>query len=204
MSTATLRPLLAALGLALWMAGAQADATIVIVRHGEKPPAGLGQLSCQGLNRALALPQVLVARYGQPVAIYAPNPSVPKEDKGVPYAYVRPLATVEPLAIQAGLPVNVQWDMTNTSALSQQLMAQAALNTGTQVVAWEHHWGEQLARTLIELAGGDARQVPHWDDADFDSIFVLRLHAGAPGQAQQLSFSHEHEGLDGRPATCPP
>jgi hypothetical protein len=41
------------------VASVWADTTIVIVRHGEKPPAGLGQLSCQGLNRALALSQVL-------------------------------------------------------------------------------------------------------------------------------------------------
>ena len=33
--------------------------TIVFVRHGEKPEAGLGQLNCQGLNRALALPSVI-------------------------------------------------------------------------------------------------------------------------------------------------
>ena len=28
--------------------------TVVFVRHGEKPEKGLGQLSCRGLNRALA------------------------------------------------------------------------------------------------------------------------------------------------------
>jgi hypothetical protein len=33
--------------------------TIVLVRHGEKPDKGLGQLDCQGLNRALALPPVI-------------------------------------------------------------------------------------------------------------------------------------------------
>jgi len=36
-----------------------AEETIVFFRHGEKPSAGLGQLTCQGLNRALALPDVL-------------------------------------------------------------------------------------------------------------------------------------------------
>ena len=35
--------------------------TIVCIRHGEKPLLGLGQLTCKGLNRALALPQVLLA-----------------------------------------------------------------------------------------------------------------------------------------------
>ncbi len=32
--------------------------TLVFVRHGEKPAQGYGQLNCQGLNRALALPAV--------------------------------------------------------------------------------------------------------------------------------------------------
>ena len=36
-----------------------ATETIVFVRHGEKPANGLGQLDCQGFNRALALPAVI-------------------------------------------------------------------------------------------------------------------------------------------------
>ncbi len=51
--------------------------TIVFVRHGEKPAAGLGQLDCQGLNRALALPPVIAA-FGKVDAIFAPNPSQQK------------------------------------------------------------------------------------------------------------------------------
>src|SRR5215471_6020271 len=95
-----------------------ADSTIVILRHGEKPALGLGQLSCQGLNRALALPRILLSRYGVPVAIYAPNPSVKKEDRGTAYAYVRPLATVEPLAISTGLPLMLDWSMTEVATLA--------------------------------------------------------------------------------------
>jgi len=49
--------------------------TIVCIRHGEKPPAGLGQLTCQGLNRALRLPQVLLTKYGKPDFIFAPDPN---------------------------------------------------------------------------------------------------------------------------------
>ena len=33
--------------------------TIVCIRHGEKPKAGLGNLDAEGRNRALALPDVL-------------------------------------------------------------------------------------------------------------------------------------------------
>ena len=114
-------------GSILFVQPACADVTIVIVRHGEKPAQGLGQLSCQGLNRALALPRVLLSRYGDPVAIYAPNPAVQKLDKGVPYAYVRPLATIEPLAIRAGLPIKINFGMADIAALARQLLAQHSL-----------------------------------------------------------------------------
>jgi hypothetical protein len=49
--------------------------TLVCIRHGEKPPGGLGQLTNRGLNRALALPKVLLGKYGHPQFVFAPNPS---------------------------------------------------------------------------------------------------------------------------------
>lgn len=177
---------------------ARAESTIVIVRHGEKPAQGLGQLTCQGLNRSLALAPVLLSRYGRPLAIYAPNPTRLKKDHGVPYAYVRPLATIEPLAVRAGLPVNLEWGMTDIEALAAQLLAAPP---GTQVVAWEHHWGESLARHLIARAGGDPGAVPRWEDADFDSVYVIRLGEDAKGR-RRVDFSHEREGLDGLPQSC--
>lgn len=190
--------LLLACGGMLFAPLAHADTTIVIVRHGEKPAQGLGQLSCKGLNRSLALPAVLLSRYGNPLAIYAPNPAVKKIDKGVAYAYIRPLATIEPLAIRAGLPVNVDWGMKDIEQLAAQLLAQA---DGTVIVAWEHHWGEKLARHLLTVAGGNPAEVPEWDDADFDSIFVVRISGGAQGR-RQAAFALEHEGLNDLPATC--
>ena len=84
----------------------RSEETIVLIRHGEKPVDGLGQLNCQGLNRSLALPRVLLAKFGKPAFIFAPNPTRQVNDKGRPYDYVRPLATIEPTAIQLGLPVN--------------------------------------------------------------------------------------------------
>ncbi len=69
------------------------EETIVAIRHGEKPPGGLGQINCRGLNRALALPSVLIGRFGKPDYIYAPNPSVMVSDGNSKptYSYVRPL-----------------------------------------------------------------------------------------------------------------
>jgi hypothetical protein len=62
--------------------------TIVFIRHGEKPEGGFGQLNCQGLNRALALAPIIAKSFGRPDAIFAPNPSHPKEDAGRLYDWV--------------------------------------------------------------------------------------------------------------------
>lgn len=174
-----------------------ADTTIVIVRHGEKPAQGLGQLSCQGLNRSLALAPVLLSRYGKPVAIYAPNPAIKKIDKGVSFAYVRPLATIEPLAIRVGLPVNIDWGMADTSRLAEALLART---DGTQVVAWEHHLAEKLAKHLLAVSGGNPAEVPAWGDMDFDSIYVVRVTG--QDKNRHATFAHENEKLDGLPDTC--
>ncbi len=184
----------------LWisLACAHADTTIVIVRHGEKPSEGLGQLSCKGLNRSLALAPLLLSRYGNPTAIYAPNPSRKKKDKGVPYAYVRPLATIEPLAVRAGLPVTINWGIEDIGPLAKRLLA---LPAGTQFVAWEHHWGERLARRLISRLGGNSEEVPRWPDSDFDSVFVIRVIDDAGGR-RHATLAREREGLDGMPDTC--
>lgn len=177
---------------------ASADKTIVIVRHGEKPPQGLGQLTCKGLNRSLALPPVILARYGKPAAIYAPNPAILKKDKGVPYAYVRPLATIEPLAVRSALPVDLEFGMTQVDPLAGKLIAAP---DGTLVVAWEHHWGEALARRLVARLGGDPDVVPVWRDDDFDSIYVIHVGDAVTGRGRP-TFRLDREGLDGMPDAC--
>ena len=177
---------------------AYAQTTVVIVRHGEKPEAGLGQLTCQGLNRALALPAVL-ARYGEPQIIFAPNPGVPKKDGGVDYHYIRPLATIEPYAIRNGRPVDLSFDMRQTDELAQRLLQ----GQGLQVVAWEHHLAVLLARQFVQRAGGDPHQVPGWSNEDFDSVYVLRYVPAAADAPARVDFSREAEGLDGQATTCP-
>lgn len=176
---------------------ANADTTIVIVRHGEKPAQGLGQLSCQGLNRSLALAPVLLSHYGRPVVIYAPNPAVKKIDKGASYAYVRPLATIEPLAIRVGLPVNIDWGMADITQLAEALLART---DGTQVVAWEHHLAEKLAKHLLVISNGNPADVPNWGDTDFDSIYVVRVTGR--DKDRHATFTHENEDLNDLPGNC--
>ena len=74
--------------------------TIVFLRHGEKPPGGLGQLTCQGLNRALALPAVLIAKFGRANYVFAPDPEGKVTEGGLrQFNYIRPLATIEPTVL---------------------------------------------------------------------------------------------------------
>jgi hypothetical protein len=174
--------------------------TIVMVRHGEKPDSGMGQLTCQGLNRALALPRVIETKYGRPDAIYAPDPSKQKNDRGTKYDYVRPLATIEPTAVYFGLPVNASIGFKNADQLTDALLS-PRYQSSLVVVAWEHTVVEQVARSIVTRYGGDAASVPRWESPDFDSIYVVRItqHTGGP----TVSFTAEREGLDHRATTCP-
>lgn len=174
--------------------------TIVLVRHGEKPALGLGQLNCQGLNRALALPIVIGKQFGRPDAIFAPDPAQSKEDHGHPYNYVRPLATIEPTAIAFALPVDASIGVSNLDALRQKLES-PAYRSALLVVAWEHVDIAKLARLLIADHGGDPAVVPDWQGGDFDSIYVVRLTQTGSGTA--ATFDHRREDLDGQPTACP-
>ncbi len=177
-----------------------AVATVVFIRHGEKPPAGLGQLDCQGLNRALALPAVVERMFAKPDAIFAPDPSGKNDDGGIAFDYVRPLATIEPTAIAFGLPVNASIRFPQRRALNAAL--EKALTQGRAkfvLVAWEHKVIAPVARALLAAHGGDPAAVPDWSGADFDSMYVVTIAANG-GTA---NFAIQHEGLDGLPKSCP-
>jgi hypothetical protein len=177
-----------------------ATETIVLLRHGEKPPAGLGQIDCQGLNRALALPPVLVQRFGRPAAIFAPNPATRVRDPGGVFDYVRPLATIEPTAIALGLPVDASIGFTDLARLEERL-GQPHLHGALVFVAWEHLRIVTIVRSLLARHGGDAGVVPEWRDDDYDSIYVVRI--ARSGDRTRASFEHTRQGLDGQPRSCP-
>jgi hypothetical protein len=174
--------------------------TLVFVRHGEKPAQGFGQLNCQGLNRSMALPAVIAAKFGKPDAIFAPDPGQQKNDSGHPYYYVRPLATIEPTAIQFEMPVQTPYGFAEIDKLSSALVAPAYRNK-LVVVAWEHKLIEKLVRQILSAHGGNASEVPKWHSDDFDSIYIVKLdwQSGTP----HAIFQHSEEGLNGRSADCP-
>ncbi|MGD0639804.1 MAG: hypothetical protein ABSC22_03565 [Roseiarcus sp.] len=174
---------------------------IVFVRHGEKPALGLGQLDCQGLNRALALPRVIAKAYGKPDVIFAPDPGQAKKDEGVSYDYVRPLATIEPTAVRFGVPVDAHIGFSNVEAL-QAALEDPANRSALIVVAWEHKIIDVIVRNLLGAHGGDASAVPAWTDDDFDSVDVVTIDWSGP--KERATFERAKEGLDGLSDACPP
>ena len=173
--------------------------TLVFVRHGEKPAGGYGQLTCQGLQRALALPDILLRLFGQPAQIFAPNPTVKIGDAAGTFDYVRPLATIEPTAIRLALPVTTTFGYSEIARLQDALLA-PALASSTVFIAWEHQKLQELVQTIMNTYGGGAL-VPVWPADDYDSIYVVRLTNDGAGIT--AAFEHTVEGLNGLPTICP-
>lgn len=180
--------------------------TVILIRHGEKPsPKSVGQLDCQGLNRALALPTVL-ARFGKPKAIFAPDPAV-QNDEGDPmpfaprYSYIRPLATIEPYAIALDMPVNTQIGYKSIDELEHEILKPEYAN-GLVVISWEHIQAWKLTEHLLATFGLNPALAPPWKTSDYDSIYVFHFFAGQDGK-RHLKFEIQQEKLNNMPTTCP-
>jgi len=173
--------------------------TLVCIRHGEKPPASLGQLSCRGLNRALALPDVLLKKFGQPQFIFAPNPT--EKIDGVPgYYYVRPLMTIEPTAIRCGLSVNTEFGYRQIKGLETEL-EKTPYQNATVFIAWEHVLVHDFVKNVVKDNGGDPARVPVWSGKDYDSIYLVNITRS--GGHTSVSFTIDREGLDNLSDNCP-
>ena len=196
------RFLLNAVWLLLSVSCARAQETIVAIRHAEKPPTSLGQLTCKGLNRALALPKVLIPRYGKPERIYAPDPGTRVGRLGnLSYSYVRPLITIEPIAIQLELPVNALIGFKNVGQLRKEILAAENANS-VIYLAWEHTYLNEFAKRLLKAYGKDPSLVPDWPNEEYDRIYVFRIKE-VDGK-KDLTFSIESQGLnDSLSDKCP-
>jgi hypothetical protein len=196
------RFLLSAVCLVLLISCVHAEETIVAIRHAEKPPTSLGQLTCKGLNRALALPKVLIPRYGKPDRIYAPDPAGRIGRLGnLSYSYVRPLMTIDPTAIQLEMPVNALIGFKNVGQLRKEVLAPE--NTNSVIyLAWEHVYLNQFAKKLLKAYGKDPAVVPDWPDNEYDRIYIFRI-TDVDGK-KDLAFSVEQQGLtDSLSDKCP-
>ena len=182
--------------------------TLVFIRHGEKPPDDDGQLTIRGLNRALALPDVLLNKFGRADYVFAPaTTKKPASHHRGTFSYVRPLATIEPTAVRLGLPVETRFAFDEISGLQSELCT-PPYQRATVFVAWEHHLLDDLVKRLMAAFGGNTNDVPEWPEDDFDSIFIIRLRTDAQGR-RSATFEHDLEKLNGlsdafpRPAVKP-
>lgn len=165
----------------------QADSTYVFFRHGEKPKGDSGQLTCQGLNRALSLPSILLSRYGRPDMLYAAEPRD---------GSVRPFATIIPVAIHVSEPVIIKYAANQPRLLSLALLQQKVPLT---FISWERNNLVLAVAKLVSDTGGDAKQIPYWAPTDFDSIYEVVLD----NNMKFKSFRHVYEGLNGLSSNCP-
>lgn len=173
--------------------------TIVFFRHGEKPSGGYGQLTCQGFNRAIQLYDVMVPRFGKPKYLFAPNPTPKISDPAGSFYYVRPLATIEPMAIRLGLPVNAHYGYNEVTSLANALTS-SGYSSSTVFVAWEHAYLVQAAQMILNKYNAGVT-VPAWTSGDYDSLYIVKL-VNVNGYVT-ASFRRDYEGLNAQPTTCP-
>jgi hypothetical protein len=141
-------------------AQAPASLNVIIIRHAEKPEKG-DNLSCQGLNRAMQLPAVLVKQFGVPNYAYVPAPTVGKATKSG-----RMMQTIWPMAVKYNLTVNSKYDVKETAALAKNILKRS----GTVLVVWEHNNIADIATAL-----GVNTTALNWPGNDYDSIWKINV-----------------------------
>ncbi|MGX1187294.1 hypothetical protein AB7M29_004973 [Pseudomonas sp. F-14 TE3623] len=177
--------------------------TLVFLRHGEKPAGGLGQLNCQGLNRAIDLATLLPEKFGKANYVFAANPTrnVEEGELDNSYSYIRPLMTISPSAIKLGLPVNIEFSANDTSDLADELLHDKYHNS-VIYTAWSHGYLPELINKVAgEAVGKEQNITDDWESSDYDSLYVLTL-TWHNGKASLQSHSYK-QGLDNGQESCP-
>lgn len=191
-----------ALGLACsFCLAAQATVqTIALIPNGEVAAGGLGQLSCQGLNRALSLISILPSKVGHPNYFYAPDPAGLISDPASKFYLVRTLQTIEPTAVSLGQPIYTTYAYTNGAGLVKTLSSSSHASD-VDVVAWEPTSLVSIAKQLLSSNGGDPSTVPALAPNDYDSIYIVTINRS--GSSAIASFRIDHEGVSNPSSTCP-
>jgi hypothetical protein len=137
---------------------------VIIIRHGEKPDNG-DNLSCQGLNRSLQLPEVLHQKFGMPDFIFVPSINTGKKT-----STARMYQTVVPFAVKYNMTINTKYDVDDTKGLAKDVLGRS----GTVLLVWEHDHIDNIAKEL------GVQNVSKWPGSDFDSIWIIDFQNGKP------------------------
>jgi hypothetical protein len=154
---------------------------IVIIRHAEKPndqtadkTEGGDNLSCQGQNRALQLPTVLIKKIGKPDYTYVPSLSMDKNT-----AHSRMFQTITPFAVKYNLTINSKYDESELTAAAKSVLKKS----GTVLMVWQHSAIADLAKAL------GVKNPPKWQGVDFDSMWIVTY------ANDKAELTIDHQGL---------
>ncbi|HTB52398.1 MAG TPA: hypothetical protein VK718_06475 [Ferruginibacter sp.] len=136
---------------------------IIFIRHGEKPAKG-DNLTCEGLNRSLQLPNVISSKFGIPNFIYTPSLITGQSTKRS-----RMFQTVTPLAIKYNISINSNYDEKDSSGIANDLKNR----NGIVLVVWEHKAIIPIVRSL-----GITNEQLTWNDDDYNSIWIVTFLDG--------------------------
>ena len=146
---------------------------VMIIRHGEKSLTG-DNLSCQGENRALLLPGVLLRKFSVPNYIY-----VPSIRQKMSESHGRMLETIIPLAVKYDLSINSEYAQDAYTDIAAQVLHKS----GIVLMVWEHDAIPPLAAALGVI------NPPAWKSKNFDGIWVITYNDG------KASLSIDQQGL---------
>lgn len=159
-------------------------ATLMIVRHAEKPPDSGNPrgIDANGDNDKHSLVVTGWARAGALVELFASTRNPPAAGLLKPdalYASLggdsksqRPMQTLLPLAARLGQNINTTFGKGSESNVAAELAARS----GTTLVAWEH---EAIPAIVAGLGTVDPTPPSKWPDGRFDMVWVFS--ATGPG-----------------------
>lgn len=142
---------------------AQNNLKVVLIRHAEKPAQG-DNLNCQGLNRSMQLPSVLVKKFGIPNYVYVPNLSAGKGTKRS-----RAFQTILPLSIKYNLNINSSFDVEDGKNMASDITTKK----GTVLICWEHKELTKIIKALGVKSGN-----LKWVENDYDGIWIVTYQKG--------------------------
>ncbi len=171
-------------------------ATILLIRHAEKPESG-PLLAVAGQARAQAYTVYFqnYLRNARPLTLHYLFAAADSDESH------RPRLTITPLANALGLPINDTYKDKDYQKLAREILREPQYNHTNILICWHH--GEIL--DLATALGVDADQLPpkaHWPEAKPPKKpwpkevygWVLQLHYGGDGkiEPQQTKCVKQH------------
>jgi hypothetical protein len=162
-----------------------ANATVLIIRHAEKPSSG-SSLTPEGFTRANKYAQYFYPFHadGTTIQINALYAGADSADS------VRPRLTLEPLSRATGIPLNTQFSTNDPEALAHALATEP--HGDHVLIAWRH---KKIPALLQALNADPVSLLPDgiWPDSVYD--WVLLLHFDGAGRLETQKLIHEPDPL---------